>query len=166
MTQDLSFCGWLTSLRIMSSRPIRVECASGASGFPPLCRQIRFRCLDGLLAQSPVGGHVGCFHLLDIVSSAAVNTDAHTSALLPAHESFGHVPGSGIAGPHGNSIFHFLRTRRAVFHSGRTILRPPSSAQAVSLVISCFVLSLFCLGQYRPHRCKAACHCGEDRFLI
>ena len=36
---------------------------------------------------------------------------------------FGHIPRSGISGPHGNSVFNFLRNHCAIFHSSWTILR-------------------------------------------
>ena len=32
--------------------------------------------------------------------------------------SLGYIPGSGIAGSYGNSVFHFLRNCHAGFHSG------------------------------------------------
>lgn len=142
-----------------------LECASGASGFPPLCREVGFHCLDGLLAQSPIGGHVGCFRFLDIVSSAAVNTDAHTSALLPAHESFGHIPRSGIAGPHGNSIFHFLRTPIVLFSTAAApSYVPPAVPQLSHLSFPALCCHCSVLGSSRPHRCKAVCHWVRTAF--
>ena len=32
--------------------------------------------------RSSVGGHLGCFHVLGMVTSAAVNTGAHVSSCL------------------------------------------------------------------------------------
>ena len=49
-----------------------------------------------------VDRHLGCFHVLAIVNSAAVNTGDHVS--LSVLVSSGHLPRSGIAGSYGGSI--------------------------------------------------------------
>ena len=56
--------------------------------------------------QFPVDGHLGCFHDLAIVNSAAMYTGVHVSFLNYAFSAY--MPNSGIAGSYGNSIFSFL----------------------------------------------------------
>ena len=46
--------------------------------------------------QSSVGGHLGCFHVLASVNSAAMNNETHVS--LSNLVSSGYMPRSGIAG--------------------------------------------------------------------
>ena len=46
--------------------------------------------------HSSVGGHLGCFHVLAIVNSAAVNTGVHVSFSVLI--SSGYMHRSGIAG--------------------------------------------------------------------
>ena len=55
--------------------------------------------------HSSVDGHLGCFHVLAIVNSAAVNNGIHVS--LSILVSLGYVPRSGIAGSHGGFIPSF-----------------------------------------------------------
>ena len=55
--------------------------------------------------HSSVEGHSGCFRVLAIVKSAAVNAGVHVSFRIIVLS--GCVPRSGIAGSYGNSIFSF-----------------------------------------------------------
>ena len=55
--------------------------------------------------HSSVDGHLGCFHVLAIVNSAAVNNGIHVS--LSILVSLGYVPRSGIAGSYGGFIPSF-----------------------------------------------------------
>ena len=57
------------------------------------------------LIHSSANGHLGCFHGLAIVNSAAVNTGVLVS--LSVLVSLGFMPSSEIAGLHGNSILGF-----------------------------------------------------------
>ena len=57
--------------------------------------------------HSSVDEHLGCFHDLAIVNSAAVNIGVHVSFWIMVFS--GYMPSSGIAGLYGSSIFSFLR---------------------------------------------------------
>ena len=70
---------------------------------------------------SSVNGHLGCFHVLAIVNSAAVNTGVHLSFQIIVFSRY--MPRSGIAGSYGNSSI-ILRTLHTVLHSGCTNLGP------------------------------------------
>ena len=52
-------------------------------------------------------GHLGCFHILGIINSAAMNTGVHVS--LSDLVSLVCVPRSGIAGSYGSSISSFFK---------------------------------------------------------
>ena len=58
------------------------------------------------LIHSSVKGHLGCFHVLAIVNSAAVNIGVHVS--LSILVSLGYMPSRGIDGLYGSSIPSFF----------------------------------------------------------
>ena len=56
--------------------------------------------------HSSVDKHLGCFHVLAFVNSAAMNIGVHVSFQIMFFS--GYMPRSGIIRSYGSSIFHFL----------------------------------------------------------
>ena len=57
------------------------------------------------LIHSSVDGHLGCFHILAFVNSAAMNNGIHVSFSILV--SPGYIPKSGIAGSYSGVIPNF-----------------------------------------------------------
>ena len=66
--------------------------------------------------HSSVDGHLGCFHTVATVNSAALNTGVRVSFSVLIFS--GYMPRSGIVWSYGSVNSSFLRTLYTVFHSG------------------------------------------------
>ena len=65
--------------------------------------------------HSCVDGHLGCFHVLAVVNSVAVNIGVHMSFRIAVFS--GCMPSGGIVGSGGSFLAPFLRMLHTVLHS-------------------------------------------------
>ena len=75
-----------------------------------------------LFIHSSVDGHLGCFHILAVVNSAAVNIGVHVSFQISVFIFFEYIPRSEIVDHKVVLFLVLLRNLHSVFHSGCTTL--------------------------------------------
>ena len=117
--------------------------------------------VDGHLPCSRLLEHLGCFHVLTIVNSAAMNNGIHVS--FSTLVSSGYMPRSGIAGSYDGFIPSFLRNFLTIFHSNYQFTFPPTvhECSIISTPSPAFIVCwLFNDGD--SDWCEVISHCGFD----
>ena len=89
-----------------------------------------------IFIHSSLSGHLGCFHVLATVNSAAMNNGIHVSFSI--FVSSGYMVRSGIAGSYGGFIPSFLRNLHSIFYS--TCINLLSQQQCESILFSPYPL--------------------------
>ena len=141
LVYDIYLSFWLTSVSIIRSRFIHlIRTDSNAFLFMAEWYSIVYM-YHNFFVHSSVDGHLGFFHVLAILNTAAINSGIRVS--LSILVSSGYMPRSGIDGSYGDFIPSFLRNLQIIFHSGCINLHSTSSARAFPFLHP--LSSIYCL---------------------
>ena len=91
--------------------------------------------------HSSVDGHLGCFHALAVVNSAAMNDGIHVS--LSILVSSGYMPKSGMAGSYSGFIPSLLRNLHTASIVAVSIYIPINSARVFLFLHTLY--GIYCL---------------------
>ena len=116
----------------------------------------------GFFMHSSIDGHLGSFHVLAIINSAAMNNGILVS--FSTLVSSGYMPRSGITGSYDAFIPRFLRNLHTIFHSGCINLHSHQQCKSVPNFSTPSAAFITCqlFNDGHSDLCEVISHCSFD----
>ena len=113
-----------------------------------------------IFIHSSLNGHLGCFHVLAIVNSAAKNNGIYVSFSILV--SSGYMPRSGITGSYDGFIHSFLRNLHIVLMVVSILFLPTVQENSLFSTPSPAFIVCRLFDDGRSDWCEVVSHCSFD----
>lgn len=156
---EFAFSAWAVSLGLIPSRPVHVVASGKISSFHDWVVSQWMYVLHVFFI--PVDEHLGCFHILDILNNAVMNTGGHISLWIGVFIFFRSLSRCATAGLWAVVSFLIFEDSPCCFLQWLYQFTFPAGVR-VSFPTTSATFAICCLFDRHSDRCEDVSFCGFD----